>query len=311
MIKLEFGLRVTKCCTLPQYLGNTIRGVLGNAMIERFCAAVAEEKAVCEVCPYNAQVPILSTKCIYASCFKSLYRSDRFTSVPNPFVINVPQIPDVHCCEKRIYAKGENIYFSIVLFGKAISYAQQIVSCMKQIPDMEFGGNRDCLELVRIPNPDKSTNTQEEDKMIASLAQVIRWEDHPISDDFPVEELEITFLTPVQILREHKPVCELTFPVLMDCLFARIAAMIDIYAGGVFQVPYGLLYRKPYIQVTKVGDTWKKKVIRQGAKEFSGYVGTLRLQGDLSDYLPYLQLGEWLHVGKLTTRGFGEYRLHR
>jgi hypothetical protein len=38
-----------------------------------------------------------------------------------------------------------------------------------------------------------------------------------------------------------------------------------------------------------------------------GLVGEWTLKGDLSPFIPYLFLGQWLHVGKNAVFGLGKY----
>jgi hypothetical protein len=40
-----------------------------------------------------------------------------------------------------------------------------------------------------------------------------------------------------------------------------------------------------------------------------GVIGTWRLEGPLAPFAPFLQLGEWLHVGKEASFGLGQYTL--
>ena len=40
-----------------------------------------------------------------------------------------------------------------------------------------------------------------------------------------------------------------------------------------------------------------------------GALGSWTLTGELGPLLPWLRLGEWLHVGKNATLGLGRYRL--
>ena len=40
-----------------------------------------------------------------------------------------------------------------------------------------------------------------------------------------------------------------------------------------------------------------------------GALGSWTLSGELAPLLPWLRLGEWLHVGKNATLGMGGYRL--
>jgi CRISPR/Cas system endoribonuclease Cas6 (RAMP superfamily) len=131
--------------------------------------------------------------------------------------------------------------------------------------------------------------------------------DHPVE---PMKShIDLTFLTPVQIWKGKRLVHHPEFGVFMDTLFARIAALIDVYETEPFTLPYGMLLRKPHVHLELSKDTWHRVEICQAQQTFRGYCGKLRYSGDLHAYLPYLRLGERIHVGKLTTRGFGEYRL--
>ncbi|MDR0221894.1 MAG: CRISPR system precrRNA processing endoribonuclease RAMP protein Cas6, partial [Lachnospiraceae bacterium] len=38
-----------------------------------------------------------------------------------------------------------------------------------------------------------------------------------------------------------------------------------------------------------------------------GFVGTVSYFGDVTRYLPYIDLGSQIHIGKKTTRACGEY----
>ena len=40
-----------------------------------------------------------------------------------------------------------------------------------------------------------------------------------------------------------------------------------------------------------------------------GLVGEWRLRGDLTPFMPWLWLGQWLHVGKNATMGLGKFAL--
>ena len=42
---------------------------------------------------------------------------------------------------------------------------------------------------------------------------------------------------------------------------------------------------------------------------FTGVLGELSLQGELTPFLPLLQAGLWLHVGNKTTFGMGRYQV--
>ena len=48
---------------------------------------------------------------------------------------------------------------------------------------------------------------------------------------------------------------------------------------------------------------------QQQAMALGGVVGQWQLSGDLGPFMPFLKLGQWLHVGKEAAFGLGKYRL--
>ncbi len=40
-----------------------------------------------------------------------------------------------------------------------------------------------------------------------------------------------------------------------------------------------------------------------------GFVGEATFSGDISEFLPFLKLGEYLHIGKGTVYGLGKYEI--
>ena len=48
---------------------------------------------------------------------------------------------------------------------------------------------------------------------------------------------------------------------------------------------------------------------RQVSQDLSGFVGEVTFEGNLEMFLPYLKLGEYLHVGKNAVFGNGWYEI--
>ena len=48
---------------------------------------------------------------------------------------------------------------------------------------------------------------------------------------------------------------------------------------------------------------------REVIHDLSGFVGEVTLKGELETFLPYLKLGEYLHVGKNAVFGNGWYEI--
>ena len=55
---------------------------------------------------------------------------------------------------------------------------------------------------------------------------------------------------------------------------------------------------------------WTRRSARQQrTMALGGVCGDWTLEGELGPFLPALHLGQWLHVGKETVFGMGQYRL--
>jgi len=55
---------------------------------------------------------------------------------------------------------------------------------------------------------------------------------------------------------------------------------------------------------------WERYSSRQDRRmKLGGFVGEITYLGDLKDFLPFLLLGSYIHVGKGATFGLGKYRI--
>jgi hypothetical protein len=59
------------------------------------------------------------------------------------------------------------------------------------------------------------------------------------------------------------------------------------------------------------GHDWERYSSRQDTKmKLGGFMGRLKFEGELSEFIPYIKAGEILHVGKGTSFGLGKYTLN-
>jgi hypothetical protein len=116
--------------------------------------------------------------------------------------------------------------------------------------------------------------------------------------------LTLRLVTPLEILSSKQPVKVLTFGCFTESLFGRIAGIIDNYTEAKFVVPYSLIASKPYI---RAGYDLKQIRFETNGQAISARTGSVRYFGDVTPYLPYIDLGSQIHIGKKTTRGCGEY----
>ena len=211
--------------------------------------------------------------CAYGAVFKA----QNGESVPNPYVIAAPY-PSA-----RSYSKGEALDFAITLFGSACKFENDVLCAAESM----------CTGSLR--------NASLAD---ARLVYAREWSDRGAEHIEPCGSLTVRFVAPTEIRSRGEIVTDISFEQMTDSLFGRIADIIDSYTEGEFVVPYRLLNRKPFVKSDSQLEIMR---FSTNAQPIEGVIGTVRYSGEITCYLPYIDLGSQLHIGKKTTRGCGEY----
>jgi hypothetical protein len=212
-----------------------------------------------------------------SAAYESVFKTETTESIPNPYTVSV-QYPSA-----ATYKPGDTLPFSVTLFGTACEHGDDIVTAAKQ---MCHGKLNDCvltdfeLEFDRV------------------------WSDAGAESIPPCDSVKISFVTPAEILSSKEPVNELTFETFVDSLFGRIGGVIDNYTYGEFVIPYALTYKKPFVQAEHNLEPIR---FQTSGQPINGLKGSVRYNGNITRYLPYIDLGSELHIGKKTTRACGEY----
>lgn len=121
------------------------------------------------------------------------------------------------------------------------------------------------------------------------------------------DEVKLRIVTPLRLLSGGKPVRELTFSALARCLFRRITSLAYHYGGHEADLDFRwLAERSREISCTDGDFHWQGGAGKQG-----GIVGSGTFRGDLSEFHPFLLLGEYLQCGKGATYGYGAFRLEK
>ena len=127
----------------------------------------------------------------------------------------------------------------------------------------------------------------------------------------------LQFLTPVRFRKDDSEqkrlLTSLNFASLMRELLRRLGDLSEAYCDG-SRIDFNLFSPQASAVVTDNSglswQDWERYSHNQRFRmKLGGLVGTLSLSGDIEPFMPYLRLGEWLHVGKNTTFGLGQYKL--
>ena len=131
-----------------------------------------------------------------------------------------------------------------------------------------------------------------------------------------MRQVTLEFLTPLRIKKygdyqeEGK---RIEFAPLIDLLLGRIEALSFFHCGEEWAPSEQL--REEARKVKVVGKNLSLQRLerysnrRQQKLPLHGLLGTITFAGELAEFLPFLRLGEYIHLGAGTAFGLGRYRL--
>lgn len=309
--RFRFQIATEDELSLPSFTGTTIRGGFGYQFKKIVC--LKKELKSCKECA-------LKKVCAYAYIFETSPHEEseklkKIQDIPRPFVIEPPERG------KRLYKKGEKIEFNLVLIGKGIDYLPYFIFTFKELGKKGLGRDRGkfFLEKVSVPlNPDeKELKTIYEGKEDALSGSFQIWDLSFLMRNRKFErsdELVLNFITPVRIKHNGKLIKDLEFHHIIRALLHRISALSYFHCGEELNLDFKeFIERAEGIKKLESDLKWdeiERFSTRQKSRmKLGGLVGKVKFKGDFQEYLPFLLLGEQVHIGKSCTFGFGKFRI--
>lgn len=300
-MKLRLTFRALQDMNFPLYAGSTLRGIFGKALRRVSCLAQRTNCAGCGV---------VST-CPYAVVFENGYLSNGGDEIPNPYVIEPPEIGT------KIVNQGDCFSFHILLFGNAVEKLSYVLLAWAKTGKLGFTAERTQARLIAVEQvfSDGSTvllhdfeNTDEE------TCAVEQQTDLPA----PLETtaVKIKLETPLRIHHNGHPVIpeKLTARDFLIALIRRQQNMAKYHIPDFPPINFDAL--RPLIESAKISNAnlrwfdWARYSSRQKTRiALGGIVGTFTLCGNLTELTPYLIAGQSFHVGKSAVLGLGKYEI--
>jgi CRISPR-associated endoribonuclease Cas6 len=304
----EFKISALNSLLLPAYKGSTLRGGFGHAFKKAVCAIKTKECAVC----------ILKEKCIYSYIFETpppsaTEKMRKYKAAPHPFIIE----PSLE--EKTLYKPGEELSFRLILIGKAAEYLPYFIYAFDELGKQGIGKGRGKYSLKEVSRIIPGTaacviyqgaqNVLRDDSRESALAAEAETE--PLDRS----SLTIKFITPTRIVKNEKLVSDLEFHILLGTLLRRLS-MLSYFHCGIKDNDFdfrGFIEKAEKVkikeQILKWRD-WERYSARQDTTmKMGGFTGKAVFEGELYEFMPYIRLGEILHVGKGTGFGLGKYEI--
>lgn len=304
--------------------GNMLRGGFGHAFRRLCCVPQCHDAKTCPLagtCPYQAVFepsPPLGAE-----------RLSKNQDIPRPFVFRAPQTRQTR------FELSQPFEFGLVLIGRALDFLPYFVLSFRELAAEGLGLNRAKCSLERVeqvnsfPNGTGLQDCQTEiiytskDQLFrpAEVQGADEWIKSRIDrisaceDDGAVQRVTIRFVTPTFLRAGGEVIRHPEFHHVFKRLRDRLNALCTFFGDGPLDADFPELgKRAEEVRTVSCDVKWIER-FRTSSKtrqqhELSGFVGEATYEGHLTEFLPWLLLGELVHVGKHSAWGNGWYQTY-
>lgn len=272
---------------LPAYAGSTLRGAFGHALKNIACLTASNNRDQCQCQPAES--------CLYRRIFdpakQQLMLQNRVQDIAPPFLIEVHSLPT------RI-AAGQNAHFYMVLFGE-FAHRQQVL--------IQLAWQR----ALAIGLGEQRTTGQ-----VQSQLRCIELCDRPQLLEQISHQFKIKLLSHTRIQHHGKILTAENFDPAIFChsVLRRYLTLIEAYSDEALEPQH---IQSLYEDIKKVQGNyqvdpvqWSRWSNRQKQKmQMDGLLGEIKLSAVSMQLANILYLGQWLHAGKGSVFGLGQYIL--
>ena len=306
--RFRLRLKAKTALLLPAYKGSALRGGFGQVFRRIACLGTDHGFGQC----------LLGDRCPYHYIFETPPPAgsvvlDKVPTAPQPFVIEPPLET------KRVYEPGEDLLFHLVLIGKALDYLPYFIYTFDELGRVGLGRGKGNYMLESVAWMDASSTAvpvyDGDRKVLTDSFSPLSLSQLSVSDSSlsPIS-VSLSFLTPTRLKFENQLAGDCEFHVFFRNLTRRLALLDYFHCGGEFPPE-----RREFVERARAIETvtsdlrwidWERYSNRQQTRmKLGGFVGQVTYRGDFTEFLPYLVLGTYTHVGKGATFGLGGYRI--
>ncbi|MBM4428838.1 MAG: CRISPR system precrRNA processing endoribonuclease RAMP protein Cas6 [Chloroflexi bacterium] len=322
----RFTLTALDSLELPPYKGNVLRSGFGMAFKRLVClqkdrqqpapipSQIGKVSGPCPTC-------LVKNNCPYAYIFETPRPQDAavlrsYSEVPHPFVLEPP------LDTRSVYQAGETMDFGLVLVGRAINYLPYFIVVFSELGKLGLGRSRGRFALAAV-HAVQPFSTQAA-LVYNGASGTVR--DHDLSvgiadcgfrnSNFEIRnsqsEITLRFLTPARLVSGGHLVDQPTFQQLVRGLLRRLSALCYFHCGERLEVDFpGLIAAAGQVRTVAMSlqwVDWERYSARQETRmKLGGFVGRVQYAGEVEPFLPFLRLGEVVHLGKACTFGNGKF----
>jgi CRISPR-associated endoribonuclease Cas6 len=338
--QFQFVLKVEDCIYLPPYKGATFRGAFGHAFKKVVC--VSKDKT-CSSCILKGKC--VYSYVFETPPPSDTSKMRKYPFAPHPFVITPPleekrtyKQNDMLRFELTLVGKSiDFLPYFIYTFdelgrmgigkGKGKYQLEEVRAIQAGERSKDKGereekeGKRSKVKGERSRDDEATLIYSGKDKTLKNSFNVLRaCELSPITFHLPPSPnlspltLNLIFMTPTRLKYDGNLSPRPEFHILFRNLLRRISLLSYFHCGEELDLDFkGLIERSREVKVQKENLSWfdwERYSNRQEIKmKMGGFTGSITFEGDIEQFLPFLTLGEYIHVGKGTSFGLGKYEI--
>jgi hypothetical protein len=315
---------------LPLYTGSTFHGALESALRK----VSYGRKPSCSNC-------LVSPSCRHVSLYAYLFQG----MADHPFITNnydllkkcylgdpalsselnnVDRFPPPYILEGPEggrYDIDECFILSFFLVGRAIEFFPFIVCGLEIMSAGWLGSNKKArfsLEIITpenviypevpIPVYDSFVGNIYGPGLVFDFDMISRWVQRGYFAQKSPQHIGIRFLSPLKFIKDKQVSFDLDFKDFLTVLRRRIV-FLSVHSPLVDACDIQKLLDAAEQIETSWSDYKAVKIPRAKNKDLYACIGESYFSGNLQPFLPYIKLGEFLHVGKYPTKGLGKYQI--
>lgn len=300
--RYRFNFSAVDPIRLPAYAGSAFRGMLGHGLKRTVCVTGLAE---CDACALRSQ-------CAYTQLFETRAATGQQGASLQPMVMALDSY-------RPTYEPGDSFDLELVLIGRANRHFPYLISSWQRAGQRGLGKRNSQFSLASVekwhggeqrwatlyPEPeDEQLHTRGGDSWQPALR-------------LHGQSIKIRLITPYRSKLEGRLIGPDRFDPhnFISSLISRIERLRAQHDPESPPLPVAdwiaasktLRMERPQL---RWNDIQRHSSRQKTDMNMGGVVGSFLLQGEaLEQLLPVLELGQWLHAGKNTLFGLGQYRL--
>ena len=299
---LVFRIVFQEEAELPAWKGNILRGAIGSLLAK----ACGFEKLNCQRCNLWSQCPY---GYLYRARSKGIVLS-KLSGISKPFVLKPPLVLD------KVFRPGDELVFSIVLFGDAIRFEKDVILSILDLGRRGIGikdrrGKFIVSEITTVNPYQGFESILYKNNVFYESRALIKYSDlvAKARELTRYNGFTIKFLTPFRLLSKNNIVLPVNLEVILKYALRRFT---NIFAQYMYVLPeinvHELLNKASKLELSELELREKTIVYRGKPEEY--YIGELSFTGEIDEEIALILIfTELAHIGKRASYGHGWIKL--